>query len=201
MKNWCSLYGDHLVYCVNGEDPREPLSYGRIYPNGYLTRKENIKFSYKVIHGHFHPFRFSYIQDAFRLVFLRHPLDNLISMYFFLKGRPAYSFFSKFLKDNCPSFDSFIRVPTLRYLYTRVYFQDYDMSLLNFVGDYSNYTEELIRLGSVLGVTFDLSIRDNVTCPQYSLERSKLMREANMNLEYTHLLEDDIAFYMTYKGK
>lgn len=202
------LYGEHQLLLDYNDDPANPLSVVSIDPNIYNIQPIKTIAPHKVVHGHFHPNKYSNLNNAFRMTFLRHPIDNVLSIYYFWRAHDRETWDSPlfhYCKDANLSLLRFAMLPKVRYLYTCSYFGGFDMDQLDFIGDYAKYDQELVRLGSRLGVRFDLNVRQNIT-EKYFEESSNLEnRRANdAKAEYENLaniLKDDIDFYEFYKGK
>lgn len=191
-----------------GDDPVNPLSIVSIDPNRYNVEPIKSIAPHKIVHGHFSPHKYANLNNAFRMTFLRHPIDNIMSIYYFWMAHKSDSWDSsvfQYFKDENLSLLRFAMLPKIRYLYTRTYFFDFDMKYFDFIGDYAKYDEELVRLGKCLGVTFDLNVRVNITKEYFESPPSiKNEREVNAITEYDTLafiLKDDIDFYERFKGK
>jgi hypothetical protein len=203
-----TLYGEHQVLLDYNDDPTNPLSVISIDPYTYDVNPIRTISPHKIVHGHFHPRKYAYIKDAFRLTFLRHPIDNVMSIYDFWAAHnkdfwnhPVFKYF----KEANLSLPRLAMIPQLRYLYSRSYFGDFDMSTFDFIGDYTQYDSELIRLGNCLEVTFDNNVHYNKTyttsnAPEITnSRRSRLSDDECVELEL--ILRDDIAFYEFFKGR
>jgi hypothetical protein len=197
--------------------------WGNIYGNEYVIRNfyynimcqesgisiffqdDILKQNYKVISGHFPAAHCESINNAFRLTFLRHPLDNLLSLYSMILAS-HWNVFAAGMGEAM-SFGEFIAIPRFRWLYTRTFFGGFNMDLLDFVGDVADYDNELLRLGEKLGVKFDPSIKVNGTgdlpnCPvEYKKNRAELLTQIHNNDSLKETLADDIVFYNRYKGR
>jgi hypothetical protein len=198
------LYGKHQLLLDYNDDPVNPVSIVNLDPDHYSMEPIKTIAPYKVVHGHFHPHKYAHLDNAFRITFLRHPIDNVMSIYCFWMAHdrscwdsPVFHYF----KDANLSLQRFAMLPKIRYLYTRSYFGDFDMRHFDFIGDYAKYNEELTRLGNRLGVQFDLNVRLNITM-EYS--KSSSVHEVDDKEKYEKLaeiLKDDIAFYEAHKGR
>ena len=65
------------------ENPANPLSPRMLDPIGYMSRKQTIPEGVQCLHGHFHPAKYAFDVRAFLFTLLRHPVDNMISIFFF----------------------------------------------------------------------------------------------------------------------
>ena len=202
------IFGEKSVLVDYNDDPVYLQSIVNIDPNCYELDPIKTIFPYKVVHGHFQPGKYAHLRDAFRLTFLRHPIENIVSIYFFWMAHDRNFWNSPifhYCKDRNLSLIQFATLPKLRYLYSRTYFGDYNMKHFDFIGDYKKYDSELVRLGEKLGVSFDANVRLNETVGYMtSLGLTNVMRPSITDAEYEKLaeiLKDDIDFYEAHRGK
>lgn len=202
------IYGEHQLLLDYQDDPTNPLSIINIDPNFYETTPIRTISPYKIVHGHFHPEKYSKLDNAFRMTFLRHPIDNILSIYNFWSAHEN-SFWDhpifKYFKDANLSLPRFAMIPQIRYLYTQTYFGGFDMCQFDFIGDYTQYNQELSRLGRALEISFDLSVRQNITNDYLkSTSATGTHRHTLDEPEYAllaQILKKDIEFYEIYKGR
>jgi hypothetical protein len=202
------IYGEHNLLLDYKDDPVNPLSIVNIDPDLYDVDPIKSIAPYKVVHGHFHPYKYGHLENAFRMTFLRHPIDNVMSIYYFWMAHDRECWDSpvfQYYKDANLSLTRFAMLPKIRYLYSRFYFGDFYMSHFDFIGDYAKYDEELVRLGKCLGVQFDLTVRLNITL-EYSKVPSNLDNEREIDTKAIYdnlaeILKDDIDFYEQHKGR
>lgn len=201
------IYGENQVLQDYSDDPANPLSVICIDPNSYDVSPIKSISPFKIVHGHFHPRKYAHLVNAYRLTFLRHPVDNIMSIYNFWSARElnfwSHPVFNYFKKANL-SLSRLAMLAQLRYLYSRTYFGGFDMANFDFIGDYACYEQELMRLGESLGVRFDRDVRHNVTAHQMGPAGSGCSHRALSDDEFAELariLKDDIDFYEAYKGR
>ena len=146
-----------------------------------------------VVHGHFHPQRYDGTA-AFRMTFLRHPVDNLTSIYFFWRRLPEQGnpLHHRFLKHN-PDIFEFAAYPGISTLMSQAYFGGYDMRRFDFIGLHEDRNRDLRRLGDVLGLPLHAELHQNRT-PDCA-ERQALQTSPQAQRRLQDLLADDIRFY------
>jgi len=202
------IYGKEQVLDEYNDDPVNLLSICNIDPNRYIIEPIKSISPYKVVHGHFRPHKFSNLNNAFWMTFLRHPIDNIISIYYFWKAYERHRFDSplfQYFKDANLSIQRFAMLPKIRYLYSRSYFGGFDMRRFDFIGDYTKYEDELTRLGNYLDIKFDMKVRVNITnnifedSSNFNEERDTNTLKENNKL--SEILKDDIQFYEKYRYK
>ena len=172
-----------------------------INPEHYKSRFVDDISPYKVVHGHFHPSKYDGLQQALRITFLRHPVDNIHSIFRFWSAAPLGSWDNHvfhYFKSYSLSIECFAALPVLRHLYSKQYFGGFDMNRFNFIGDYSVRQNEIKRLSTLLGVMIPQDIRINVTeelnVAPNSIDESTFRKLSN-------ILADDIEFYHKFVGR
>ena len=148
----------------------------------------------RMVHGHFRAARYA-IGDAFRFTFLREPVENPLSHYFFWqKAGPFGSpWHSKFLSE-WPTIVEFARYEPLRNLMSEGYFGGYDMSRFDFVGFNETRIDDYARLGTMLGLTLDGALHTNRMEGSWT-ERAAIKHDARISATLRSLLANDLRFY------
>lgn len=128
------------------------------------------------------------------MTFLRHPVDNLISIYFFWKNipQPRHVLHGRFLRES-PSIVEFAKYPAFTNLMSETYFGGFDMSRFAFIGFYENRGADLSRLAADLGLPLKADIYENRTVP--SVERRELEADLATRRKLTDLLAAEVTFY------
>jgi hypothetical protein len=146
--------------------------------------------------GHFHGDRFAAHQNAFRFTFLREPVDNLISIFYFWRTFPpsGYPAHERFLAEH-PSIFEFAQYPEMRLLASVGYFSGIGIGELDFVGFYERRTQDLATLARLLGIKLESGIYLNRTDRRFDSERSELKADAAAIARLGCLLADDVEFY------
>lgn len=196
-----TVFGDDGLRLDYGDDPADHRSQGSLDPVSYQLNPIRTIVPYRAVHGHFRPEKYNGLGSAFRLTFLRHPVENVISIYRFWRAHPTEMWSTPlfcYFKEQALSLQRLAMLPTIRFLYSKTYFGGFDMNRFDFIGDYSDYSQELHRLGVQLGVEFDLGLRVNVT-GEISGDDSKF--DASEIAALTEILAEDIKFYERYAGR
>jgi hypothetical protein len=196
-----ATFGEASLLLDYGDDPADISSRWSIDPESARTDPITTIAPYRVVHGHFHPAKYNALDEAFRLTFLRHPIDNVMSIFRFWSVNPPGTWDSplfRYFKENNLSVQRLAMLPAIRFLYSQTYFGGFDMSRFDFVGDYRDYTQELRRLGDRVGIEFDLTLRLNIT-PEI---QDNNLQEALLDTgTLSDILAEDISFYERYAGK
>jgi len=196
-----TVFHEANVLLDYGDDPADISSRLNVDPESYRIYPITSIAPYRVVHGHFHPIKYDALGDTFRLTFLRHPVDNVMSIFRFWSASPSGMWDSplfRYFKENALTVERLAMLPIIRFLYARTYFGGYDMSRFDFIGDYSKYSNELLRLGDLLSVKFDTSLRLNVT---QKLQSVDLLASPKTCSVLTDILIEDIKFYEQHVGK
>lgn len=203
-----AAYGADKVLLDYADGPLNPVTPINLDPNCYAFDPIRSIHPHEVVHGHFHPKKYACLDNCFRVTFLRHPVDNLISIWKFWSAHDRGHFPSalfQYFKDRRLSVVQTAALPALRWLYTRTYFGDYDMGAFDFIGDYAAYDADLTALGGKLGVEFRLDVRLNVTAELMGKAEGTVddaaACDAVQRAALADLLRDDIAFYDRYRGQ
>lgn len=190
-----SAFGERAVHRDYLDDPSDPASQQYADQEAWMgARPTTLAESISVVHGHFRPIKYAKFEDAFWMTFLRHPVDNIISIFNYWSSIPTqpHSLHQQF--KNAPvDLLEFAKIDSLRYLYTRTYFGEWDMAKFDFVGAHENREADLDRLGKRLGVDFDPSIYVNPTTDWNPAEKPVVEAETMETL--STILSEDIALY------
>ncbi|MFU8865990.1 MAG: hypothetical protein ACNA7O_18935 [Rhodobacterales bacterium] len=178
-------------------DPVDPCSAEYIDPIRYNAAKPASIEPFKAIHGHFSPRHFDRIEKARRIAMLREPVDNLISIYFFWRkyfeaGNKGHALYEYAMSQNLTLLE-FAQLPNLRFLYSRSYFGNFDMSKFDVIGSYDSRVEYFEKVSELCGCRIDGSIHANKT--PTSEERQLLSADSKLMLSLRTLLSDDIRFF------
>lgn len=201
-----AAFGAEQVLFDYADGPLDPVTPINLDPNCYDAEPARSIQPYRVVHGHFHPKKYAQLDDCFRFAFLRHPVDNLISIWKFWSTHDrdfSSSALFQYFKDRQLGLMQTASLPALRWLYTRTYFGDYDMRSFDFIGDYASYDADLLELGEHLGVRFRLGVRVNVTADLMRKSHASLVGDPACDdaqrAVLEHVLRDDLAFYQRFR--
>ncbi|MDE1897265.1 MAG: hypothetical protein KGH91_09330, partial [Rhodospirillales bacterium] len=180
-----------------GDNPADPLSRRLLDPVGYARLKLVMPDDTLCIHGHFHPAKYDLADDIFLFTMLRHPVDNIMSIFWFWKTfsvgtEPLHSYF---LTQNLSVVET-AQLPILKRLFSETYFGGFDMGRFNLIGQHEARQDTLNSLSQKIGMPFDLAIRENVT-PE-SDERLEMMNNPQIQRQLEDVLVDDMRFYERY---
>ena len=195
---WKQAFGEDRVLMDYDDPPGVPSATFLIDPIGWeANRPTKLSDHIQVVHGHFRPHKYDLLKDVFRFTMLRHPVDNLISTYCYWKkselhGNPVHQYF---LTKNLDVL-ALAKLPIIRCLYSDTYFGGWDTNRLDFIGKHETRTDDLRRLGKILGISIDTQLHLNATTPEGGdSEREDIVSNRGLMKQLTDLLSNDIRFY------
>src|SRR6516225_10146336 len=123
-----AAFGEAAVHCPPHYDcdPVDPANPLRISPDWFLRHRPRDVKPYTVVHGHQPIIKYDLLPSAYRVVLLREPVQNLISIYYYWKnlfdtGFTAHAVF-EFVKKERLSLLEMAEIPIMRRLTSRTYF-------------------------------------------------------------------------------
>lgn len=198
LELWKRAYGVGCVMTDYGDPPANPSADFIVDPIGWMeSRPKLLPEAVAVVHGHFRPEKYDLVKDAFRLTMLRHPVDNVISIYCYWKKIPPQpnAVHQYFLSRNLDVI-GLAQLPVIRYLYSETYFGGWDVGKLDFVGRHETRDADLARLATMLSINIDSSLHLNITDPyKQDIERDQIYADQQVVARLRKLLERDIRFY------
>ncbi len=205
MRNWLTAgYGEGNVYYDYGDLPLDPSSPSNVDPEGFLRRSVSQFASlhaYRAVHGHFWSKKYESLPGAIHATFLREPVERLLSHYFFWMQIPrSGNLLHNYVQDNRLSWSEFAHLPSIRNLYSGVFFRGFNMRHLSFIGDCSRMETEMLRFGRFLGLENGTLGRDNATAGEYRDQVAQILCEQKNVHLLRSLLADDIEFYERFAG-
>lgn len=194
-----SAYGADAILYDYGDRLLDPtVSFNTDFA-GFVERAGNVGElppGKTVVHGHFWAGKYRRVPDAIRITFLRHPLDRLISHYFFWHNthHDGHALHRQFLAER-PDILTFCRLPAMRHFYRDVMFRGIDPGSFEFVGDFRSLDVDVRRLERMLGVAGNWGDANRNPEPDYTEKRLRIVDDARLRGELETLLADDIALY------
>lgn len=144
-------FGEKSILFNYQDDPVDPLSLFNVDPQKSKMTAKDLAPEIKVVHGHFNPLKYEAFLYAKWINFLRHPIDNLILIYFFWKqNREPGHAISNYFRTNILSLLDLTNIPKLRFLLSKTYFGDFDMRKFDFIGFVESYSEDIRSLSYFL---------------------------------------------------
>lgn len=192
-----SALGTQTVFTDYADDPSDPSSARNLDPYGYFAKRTLLPIGCRAVHGHFHINKYAAITNAYRIAFLRDPVDTILSIHSYWQtlgpGRnPLHDYF---LNNNLDVFDT-ARLPMLRHLLTRNYFQGVDMGSFDFIGRFESFSDDLQSLSTKI----DLPLNANIHLNQTKKDSSYLLditNDQNVRARLRDILIEDVLFFET----
>lgn len=204
LELWKVAYGKNRILIDYDDPPGNPSAKFLIDPVGWAKKRPtDLPDSIQVVHGHFRPCKYDLVKNVFRMTMLRHPVDNLISIYCYWKKIPIQpNAVHRYFLENNLDILSLARLPIMQNLYCVTYFGGWDIRRLDFIGRHENRSDDLSRLRKILGVSMNNEIHLNSTEPNgIDKEREAIMSNKRVKGCLTDLLIKDIKFYDKYAGR
>ena len=201
LASWKQAFGEDRVLMDYDDPPGNPAANFIIDPQGWEEHRPTVlEEPIQVVHGHFRPAKYDLLKDAFRMTILRHPVDNLISIYCYWKKIPPQpNAVHQYFLANTLDVLGLARLPIIRTLYRDTYFGGWDMGRLDFIGRHESRADDLPRLAGMLGISIDTNLHLNATEPEgVNLEKETILAESRLMDRLHDLLADDIHFYEKY---
>jgi hypothetical protein len=195
---WKQAYGEDRVLMDYENPPGNPSADFIIDPIAWAEqRPTNLPDRIHVVHGHFRPGKYDLLKDVFRLTMLRHPVDNLISIYcYWRKIPPQPNAVHQYFLANKLDVLGLARLPIIQNLYSDTYFGGWDMGRLDFIGRHETRSADLQYLSKILGIDLDSSLYLNATEPEGANNEKEAIFANSALLKQLHeLLAKDISFY------
>lgn len=174
-------------------DPANPSSQRVIDPASYFARRTSVPPA-TCIHGHFHPGMFDLTADTVLATILRHPVDNLISIYWFWQGLGnGHTGLRNYVVDNELSIVETARLPLLRRLLSETYFGGFDMARFDVIGTHDDRATFFTTLAARIGRRLDPGMHENETPPASG--RAAMAADPALRRRLEDLLADDVRFF------
>jgi hypothetical protein len=190
-------FGQSAVLSSYDCDPVDPANPMWINPDWFSRHRPRDVTPFTVVHGHLPIVKYDLLPSAYRVVMLREPVENLISIYYFWRhlisiGQGGHALF-QYVRDQRLSLLEVAEIPSMRRLMSRSYFGGYDMGRFDVIGTRDDRTAFIEAVSKLIGVPLSGQIRENVTPP--SEERDDVVADGKVIVALRNLLQDDIRFY------
>jgi len=195
-------YGPDRVYLDYDDRPLDNYSQvNRDHNLCYTHASQNTLAQFKnknVVHGHFNVKKYDGFKNAMRVTILRYPITRLISHYFFWQSKFSANntnLIRKRVYEKKTSFIEFSKIPSLRWLYTRVFFEGVDMDSFDFIGRFENPQNDVPRLSNILNVDLPIEHKNKNRLEGYNVKLEEITSDRKLMVSLENTLIDDIRFY------
>ncbi len=185
-------FGESLLLDY-ADDPADPTSRRNLDTQSFFDPALTLPADIRAVHGHFHPGKYRHVKDALWVTVLRHPVDTIISIYWFWSSYESDSPLHRYFRERRLSVEELARLPLLRRLMSETYFGGVDMSRFSLIGRHEARAESLAALASLLGVTLPPDEAKNQTPNQEGL--LDMLSDGALRRRLVNLLAEDVAFY------
>lgn len=176
-----------------------PQSRFNIDPVGFWESTAHLDID-RIVFGHFHIHKYRNVRDAPRITLLRHPLDWMISLYFFVlaeAGKGSQHPIIRYVADNGITIEQFSRLPNVQRFFTHLMFRDVEMSLFDLIILHDRMDSGVAALQKILSAPLAL-LEENATeevFPAYRSRRAEVRADARLMSALTDNLRDQIEFF------
>lgn len=175
------------------DDPAEPASRRNLDPHGFAQRRAPIPEGVVAVHGHFHPAKYQALDDAVWVTVLRHPVDTLMSIYWFWSSYESDSPLHRYFRAERLDVLQLARLPLLQRLMSSTYFGGVDMSRFSVIGRHEDRQRSLQSIAALLGADLGLDEVRNRTPDQEGLQG--MLADGILRRRLQDLLVEDVRFY------
>lgn len=188
-----SIYNDKVLEDYYGQPHAVCDNHHSVTPEKIKTISQDVR----VIHGHFNLIKYKdYFCEAKRIVWLRNPVDRLISHFYYLKSNliPGDSFHREVLEKNM-SLIEFAEAPIMRNQIRAAYLPPEHDNSLFFVGLTERLSSDFKKLADMMGwPQLDMPLENKTEFKEY--REFRLDQKTKYRLE--KLNEQDMDLYFKY---
>jgi hypothetical protein len=188
-------FGDTLLEDYS-DDPELPEFPRQIDPDGYFLRAATAPEGVRCIYGHFHISKYRTVRNATRFTILRHPVDLILSKYFYWLTVPLGGSVHRYVIENRLSAIEMARMPVIRRIYTHSYFGGADMASFDFIGRHEARAATMDRLAALIQAPIEKELRENVTLDVS--RREAVLHNPGIRAKLEDILAPEIDFYEKY---
>jgi hypothetical protein len=189
------------------------LFYDRVRPVAAFAPIDDLPPDVDAVHGHIWPQNYDRVPNAFRFVFLRHPVDHAISRYFYQLSDfwpPVMSrrYWAAVLRTGRPPVHpgTWGRQPPDIFTFTRLshsqtlLIDDYDLDRFDFIGFHESRETDIARLAALTGLPLRADVHINKTL-HWRQERQELLQDGKRMAALTDLLAEKIRRYDAVRAR
>lgn len=154
----------------------------------------------KAIHGHFPIAKYEgYFPHAQRIVWLRNPVQRLISTYYFLLSEPSTWVadpLAKGIAEIGMDIYDFVELSAMQNQISNYYCRGRQLKDFDFIGIHEHFTEDLIQLKNLMKLPdFTWEIINDNKYPNYQDSVSTLMNDSKLIEKISLSNKEDIELY------
>jgi len=170
-----------------------------------ILSRLSVQSQIRAVHGHFATQKYKgYFPSAKRIIWLRNPIIQFISGYFFWKSQPEKNaFFSeehKYMVENNLSLLEFVEMSAKNWIspLTDFYCQNVDLTDFYFVGIQEFFQDDLAELSQMLGWSdFKMKVTNQNKYPNYRERLLKELVDKNTLKQLIEISSKDRYLYQT----
>lgn len=200
-----NIYGNDRVLNEDKDRILDPCSIYNIDPERWKTKialdVKKINRKAIVLHGHFTANKYrAFFPKAKNIVWLRHPVDRLISHYYFWKSMSSdvsKHTIHKYMEKNKLSIIKFAQIPMMRNILSNFYLKGITLQDYDFIGIQEFFSEDLEYLKDLFGWSYDekpAQINKNKE-RKYDKKRQSIHSDTKTIETLTDLNREDVDIY------
>lgn len=178
----------------------DPAAEMNIDPVGFFQR-ENARSHPEldgkvVIHGHFNPRKYNFLENTVKVTMIREPIARAISHYFYWQSVPDnHHPVCRLLIEKKLTIREFVRLPVIRQFYTRHVFLGVDLATFDFIGISENSETDFPELCRRINVTPPETLANANKAEGYDEKKDEILSDPVRLGRLKDLLADEIKFY------
>lgn len=188
-------YGKHVL-----TDYQEmPDEFGYTLKDSFTKIPSSLS-NIKIIHGHFTSEKYEYIPNGQFIVWLRDPVQRILSHYYYWKNYPSpLNSTYNFMKNNNLSVLEFAKLDPIRNLQKK-FLSKKNLNDFAFVGITENFAKSITHFNRVFSanLTDDIRVHENPLSKANDVEASILQKIRDLNLEDMALYEQALNLTSRY---
>lgn len=183
-----------------GDFPADPAARMHLDPDGFLRDAHaggHPELAGKnAVHGHFWLRKYDRLTNAARITFLRHPVDRIISLYFYWRSvqDPEHPMV-RYIAVHQPDLAGFADMEWTRTFLTRRFFRDVEPSRFDFIGFHEEMGEGIGRLSRLLGRDLAMPVHNVNDFPAYADEVAAIKADSALMARLERSAAEEMRFY------
>jgi len=197
LQGWRAAFGAANVKTLYELNPADPLSPGCLDSSKSIKAHGINVDNYPVIHGHFKPDLFAPKHCNFYCIFIRHPVDTLLSIFAYWSRTQPNDALHKYFCDSRLSILEMAHLPIIRNLLSETYLSKFDITRFDFIGIHSDLEADFEKMSNILDKRIpmiDANITDSrsetLEGPYQQIRNDRQLRET-----LASILAKDIELY------
>ncbi len=180
--------------------PASPTARMHLDPDGFLQDALASGYPWlagkQAVHGHFWLRKYDRLTNAARITFLRHPVDRIISLYFYWRSvqDPDHPMV-RYIAQHQPDIAAFANMEWIRADLTRRFFRNVTPADFDFIGFHEEMGEGISRLSRLLGRDLAMPVQNINDFPAYADEVARIKGDPALMARLEAAAAEEMRFY------